>query len=67
MIGDLWRIPGGHEGLELSGSTRDQLRIGLIRDGWQWMAPPIIVARVLCEPRTMRYYGGQVSPDVSEH
>ena len=67
MIGDLWQIPGGHEGLELSGSTRDQLRIGLIREGWQWLAPPIIVARVLCERLPMRYYCGQVAPDVSEH
>jgi hypothetical protein len=41
--------------------------LSLIREGWQWLAPPIIVARVLCEPKPMRYYCGQVAPDVSEH
>jgi hypothetical protein len=58
--GTKWRLPGGHEALEVSGSTTDVLRVCILVPGWGWLKPPQEVARVLCELAPMRYFGGEV-------
>lgn len=62
--GDRWRMPGGHEALELPGSTDDELRLAVIVATWPWPAPPRLVVRALCEPMPSRYLHGAV-PGVS--
>jgi hypothetical protein len=61
--GDLWALPGGHRALEVDGSTRDVLRLAIVPPGWEWMLPPRDVARALCHPLPMRYYGAQPGSD----
>lgn len=58
--GDRWRMPGAHEALEVSGSTRDTLRLCVIDSQWPWPKPPVAVARVLCEPLPSRYLHGAI-------
>lgn len=57
--GDKWELPGGHQALEVSGSTRTVLRLSVIDPKWPFPKPPVEVARVLCKPLPMRYYHGQ--------
>jgi hypothetical protein len=56
--GDKWMLPGGHEAIEVSGSTRTTLRVCVIKPHWPFPTPPREVARDLCQPLPMRYYGG---------
>ena len=56
--GTLWTLPGGHRALEVSGSTRDYLRVSVITPGWPFPKPPQDVPRALCERAPMRYHGG---------
>lgn len=63
--GTLWELPGGHRAIEVSGSTRDTLRVSVIAPNWPFPKPPIEYARSLCKPLPMRYYKGAV-PDVGE-
>jgi hypothetical protein len=58
--GDKWEMPGGHQALEVSGTTRDVLMLSIIDPKWPFLKPPVEVARVLCTPLPMRYYGGQL-------
>lgn len=58
--GDRWRMPGGHEAIEVPGSTRDILRLAVIVPGWPWPRPPVDVARALCEAMPSRYLHGAV-------
>lgn len=58
--GTRWRLPGGHEALELEGSTRDVLRLSVIVPNWPFPKPPIEVARALCEALPSRYLHGAV-------
>jgi hypothetical protein len=58
--GDRWRLPGGHEAIELDGSTRDVLRVARIVPHWPFPAPPQDVARSLCERMPSRYLRGAV-------
>jgi hypothetical protein len=53
-------MPGGHRALEVSGSTRDVLRLSVIDPSWPFPKPAIDVARVLCKKLPMRYYHGQL-------
>lgn len=57
--GDKWLMPGGHEAIEVSGSTRDVLRLSVIAPNWPFPKPPVEVARCLCTPAPMRYYRGE--------
>ncbi len=61
--GDRWLMPGGHEAVEMSGSTRDTLRLAVIVMGWPWPRPPVEVARVLCERMPSRYLHGDTPRD----
>lgn len=61
--GNLWSLPGGHEAIELDGSTRDLLRVSVIVPGWPFPKPPITVARNLCKLLPLRYLKGAVPPD----
>jgi len=56
--GDRWRLPGHYEALEVSGSTRDALRVCVIDPQWPWPKPPQMVARALCELMPSRYLNG---------
>ncbi len=56
-VGDKWMLPGGHVGIETEGSTRDVLRVLVLRPPC-WL-PAKEVARTLCEPMSMRYYHGE--------
>lgn len=47
--GDLWELPGGHRALEVSGSTRDTLRVAIIRPRWPFPSPAQEVPRNLCK------------------
>lgn len=60
--GDRWKLPGGHEALEMPGSTRTVLRLSVIRS-WPFPAPPVEVARDLCERMPSRYLQGQIPQD----
>lgn len=64
MTGDRWKMPGGHEGVEMPGSCRDFLRLAVIVPGWPYPAPPRDVARSLCERMPSRYLHGQVPEGV---
>jgi hypothetical protein len=57
--GTRWKLPGGHEALELTGSTKDVLRVAVIRPRWPFPSPPIEVARALCERMPSRYLQGK--------
>lgn len=58
--GTLWSVPGDRQALEVSGSTRDYLRLAVIDPQWPFPRPPIEVARTLCRRLPSRYLGGQV-------
>lgn len=58
--GDLWSMPGGHQALEMEGSTHDVLRLSVIVPNWPFPKPPVTVARSLCERLPSRYLHGQV-------
>lgn len=61
--GDLLSMPGGHQAIEMEGSTHDVLRLSVIVPGWPWPKPPISVVRSLCERLPSRYLRGQVPKD----
>lgn len=63
--GQLWEMPGGHRAIEVSGSTRQVLRLSVITPNWPFPKPPVEVARRLCKALPMKYYHGAV-PDVGE-
>ncbi len=58
--GDKWQLPGGHEAIEVSGSTRDYLRVCIIKPNWPFPDAPREIARNLCTRAPMKYYGGQL-------
>jgi hypothetical protein len=60
--GDKWELPGGHRAIEVSGSTRDYLRVCVIKPKWPFPNAPQEVARTLCTKLPMRYYGDRL-PD----
>lgn len=60
--GDRWALPGGHEAIEVSGSTRDVLRVSVIAPNWPFPKPPQEVARKLCKRMPSRYLKGAVPP-----
>ena len=60
--GTRWQLPGGHEALEVSGSTRQVLRVCVIRPNWPFPQSPIEVARNLCKPLPSRYLHGAIPP-----
>ena len=55
--GTRWMLPGGHEALEVSGSTRDTLRVCVMRPNWPFPSPPQEVSRELCKRLPSRYLG----------
>jgi hypothetical protein len=57
--GTRWRLPGGHEALEVPGSTRTTLRVCVIAPNWPFPKPPQDVARALCERMPSRYLQGK--------
>lgn len=57
--GTKWVLPGGHNAIEIEGSTVDVLRVCIIADGWHWLKPPQDVARCLCTLAPMKYYNGK--------
>ena len=61
--GDAWLMPGGHKALEMPGSTRDELRLSVVVDGWPYPAPPKMVVRALCERLPSRYLQGSIPQD----
>lgn len=61
--GQLWEMPGGHRGIEVSGSTRQVLRLSVITPNWPFPKPPVEVARGLCKPLPMKYYHGNTPKD----
>lgn len=64
--GTRWSLPGGHEALEVSGSTRTTLRVCLIVPNWPFPNPPQDIARVLCTPMPSRYLHGATPTDHEE-
>lgn len=56
MTGDKYILPGGHEAIEIDGSTADVLRVRIIQPGDQWLQNAINVSRALCTPAPMRYH-----------
>jgi hypothetical protein len=60
--GDKWELPGGHQAIEVSGSTRDYLRVCVIKPNWPFPESPREVARNLAKKLPMRYYGDKL-PD----
>lgn len=65
--GDRWKLPGGHEALEIDGSTRSVLRVCVIVPGWPFPKPPQEVARKLCTAMPSRYLKGQLpAPEYPE-
>ena len=65
--GTRWQLPGGHQALEIAGSTRDCLKVCVITPGWPFPKPPIDVPRKLCKAMPSRYLQGAVPPeDVEE-
>jgi hypothetical protein len=67
--GTLWSMPGGHQAIEASGSSRQTLRLMVCVPGWPFPKPPVEVARVLCRRLPMRYYNGKPAapgPDAPE-
>lgn len=61
--GDRWRLPGGHEAIELDGSDRDLLQVAIIPPDWPWLKPRQSVPRALCTLLPSRYLGGAVPED----
>jgi hypothetical protein len=53
--GTRWKLPGNHEALEVSGSTRHVLRVCIIKPHWPFPQAPTEVARDLCERMPSRY------------
>ncbi len=64
--GDRWRMPGGHEALEMPGSTRTVLRLSVINPRWPFPAPPVECVRSLCERMPSRYLHGATPEDMEE-
>lgn len=63
--GDRWAMPGGHQAIEMPGSTRDVLMLAVIVPGWPWPRPPVEVARTLCEAMPSRYLHGAIPKAVT--
>lgn len=61
--GDKWALPGGHEAIEVEGSTRDTLRVMLLVPDWPFPKPPQDVVRALCQRMPSRYLHGQIPKD----
>lgn len=57
--GDLWRVPGGREGIEV-GRTRDYLRIACLNPQWPYPEPPREYVKDLCTKLPSRYLHGAV-------
>lgn len=53
--GTRWELPGGHQALEIDGSTRDTLRVCVIRPNWPFPQAPQLVSRALCKRLPSRY------------
>jgi hypothetical protein len=58
--GNRYSLPGGHEGIEVEGSTRDVLRVCVIVPNWPFPKPPQTVPRSLCTLLPSRYLKGAV-------
>ncbi len=58
--GNKWRLPGGHEAIEVEGSTRDTLRVCVMVPRWPFPSPTINVPRNLCQLMPSRYLKGAV-------
>lgn len=58
--GNRYRLPSGHDAIEVEGSTRDVLRVMPIRPNWPFPVPTITVARKLCTLLPSRYLKGAV-------
>ncbi len=65
-VGDMWLMPGGHEGMEVSGSTRTVLRLAVRVPAWPFPRPPVEVARNLCERMPSRYLHGAIPAECEE-
>lgn len=61
--GNLWTLPGGHEAIEVEGSTRDTLRVCVIVPNWPFPRPTTNVPRSLCTLMPSRYLKGAVPPE----
>jgi hypothetical protein len=59
VTGDKHILPGGHEAIEIDGSTAEVLRVRIIQPGDQWLQNAQSVARVLCTRAPMRYFDGK--------
>ena len=53
--GTRWRLPGGHEAIEMEGSTRTVLVVAIRKPNWPFLSPKQEVARNLCERMPSRY------------
>lgn len=53
--GDRWEIPGMHQGIETDGSTRDMLRLMMLKQDWPFPVGIREVPRVLCKRLPSRY------------
>ena len=53
--GTRWKLPGDHQAIEVSGSTRDMLRVCVIAPNWPFPKPPQEVSRALCTRMPSRY------------
>lgn len=61
--GDAWLTPSGRKAVEMPGSTRDELRLSVIVDGWPYPSPPMMVVRSLCQRLPSRYLQGDTPKD----
>jgi hypothetical protein len=61
--GTRWQLPGGHEALEIAGSTRECLKLCVIVPNWPFPKPAIDVPRKLCTALPSRYLHGAVPPE----
>jgi hypothetical protein len=64
--GTRWQLPGGHQALEIAGSTRECLRVCVIVANWPFPKPPQDVPRKLCTALPSRYLKGAVPPEDCE-
>lgn len=53
--GDRWEIQGMHQGIETDGSTRDMLRLMMLKPDWPFPVGIREVPRVLCKRVPSRY------------
>ncbi len=68
-VGHRWLMPGGHEALEMPGSTHDALRLAILVPDtvWPWQLKPTqTVPRVLCELLPSSYLHGAIPTDQKE-